>query len=85
MQTKQTVIEVVTDVLGQKGRAAPDLAERTLLVDDLGLDSMDLAVIVATMETKTGSDPFADRVSIATVRTLGDLWQAYASSEAAAE
>lgn len=76
---EQTVSSVVSDVLREKSGASTMLRGELRLVGDLGLDSMDLAVIVATLEQKTGNDPFAERVTIASVRTLDDLVRAYAT------
>lgn len=44
---------------------------------ELGLRSLDLARLVASLEMRTGLDPFAAHVSITSVRTLGDLSRAY--------
>ena len=56
-----------------------------LLVDDLGLRSLDLARIIAKLEMKLGVDPFAELVSVTSIRTPGDLCAAYAKCFAADE
>ncbi len=76
---EQTVSEVVHGVLREKSVEAPFVQAEQRLVADLGLDSMDLAVIVATLEERTGTDPFAQRVAIASVHTVADLVRAYAA------
>ncbi len=43
----------------------------------LGLESLDLAQIVATLEARTALDPFAEQVAITSIRTVGDLVGAY--------
>jgi acyl carrier protein len=75
-----TVISVVAEVVRRHRPDQGELHDGQALVDDLGIDSMDLAVIVATLELRTRCDPFAERVSIARVRTVGDLCRAYQSS-----
>ena len=60
-------------------------SSRHMLVDDLGLRSLDLARIIAKLEMKLGVDPFAELVSVTSIRTPGDLCAAYAKCFAAAE
>ncbi|MEM7535100.1 MAG: acyl carrier protein [Chloroflexota bacterium] len=47
------------------------------LVETLGLRSLDLARLVAILELKLSVDPFAELVSITSIRTVGDLYGAY--------
>jgi acyl carrier protein len=43
----------------------------------LGLTSLDLAFLVSDLEAELGVDPFAELVSITSVRTVDDLTDAY--------
>ena len=70
---KATVLEVVNEVGGDVDRVEEDQS----LVDQLGLASLHLARIVAVLELELGADPFAERVAITSVRTVGDLLRAY--------
>ncbi len=73
---RQVVLEVV-----QLGSAAvTSVGDGDTLTGELGLQSLDLAQIVATLEARTGLDPFAERVAITSVRTVGDLVAAYRST-----
>ena len=56
-----------------------------MLVEDLGLRSLDLARIIAKLEVKLDADPFAELVSVTSIRTPGDLCAAYAKCFAADE
>lgn len=47
------------------------------LGDDLGLSSLDLAELVTVLELELDADPFRELVPITSVRTVGDLVQAY--------
>ena len=61
-------------------RRSPTLASVThdqALVADLGLESLDIAELVATLEVQIGRDPFAKDVAISTVKTVADLCRAY--------
>ena len=46
-----------------------------LLMGELELDSLDLAVLVVTLDKELGIDPFQD--GSATARTLGDVVDVY--------
>jgi acyl carrier protein len=66
-------VERDADAVERRPRLEPDL----LLVDQLGLRSLDLARIVAVLELELGVDPFSELVPITTVRTVADLYRAY--------
>jgi acyl carrier protein len=64
-------------------RKSPDLREIRLearLLDELGLESLDIAELIATLELELGIDPFASRIPISRVRTVGDICDAYSTS-----
>ena len=67
----QSVARVCTD----RGLPERALAEADLLGDDLGLDSLDMATIVAELEQALGTDPFA--LATPSFRTVGDLIALY--------
>jgi acyl carrier protein len=69
----RATIEATLRRLAETDRIEPNAR----LVKDLGLDSMDLAELVAVLELELGMDPFAERVSIADVHTVADLLAAY--------
>jgi acyl carrier protein len=43
----------------------------------LGLSSIDLAIVVAELESALGVDPFSKIISITSVRSVDDLVEAY--------
>lgn len=47
------------------------------LIADLGFRSLDLAVLLARLEISLDGDPFSELVSITSVRTVGDICDAY--------
>jgi acyl carrier protein len=47
------------------------------LIADLGFRSLDLAVLLARLEISLEGDPFSELVSITSVRTVGDICDAY--------
>jgi acyl carrier protein len=64
---------VLAERVGEVGR----LSGAEKLGATLGLTSLDLAFLVAELEAELGVDPFAKLVSITSVRSVGDLVQAY--------
>ncbi len=71
------VHEAVLGVAQQRSPAIQAVKDQDRLVADLGLKSLDLAQLVAVLEVRTGLDPFAERVAITSVRSVGDLVAAY--------
>jgi acyl carrier protein len=74
----ETILAVVRGVVKEKSPEITAIRPDQLLVEDLGLRSLDLARIVAKLEVKLDADPFAELVSITSIRTPGDLCDAYA-------
>jgi acyl carrier protein len=78
-------MKVVRGVVREKSPEICDIRSDQMLVDDLGLRSLDLARIIAKLEMKLSVDPFAELVAVTSIRTPGDLCAAYAKCFAAAE
>ncbi|MFI9833534.1 acyl carrier protein [Streptomyces sp. NPDC051913] len=70
---RAALLEIVNEVAGPVER----LDEDQLLVDQLGLESLHLARLVAVLEMELDTDPFSAEVPITGVRTVGDLLEAY--------
>jgi len=80
MNKRETVRAVLLDIVNEVTKPAEEieeLDEEQLLVDQLGLTSLDLARLVAVLEMELDADPFTDEVPITGVRTVGDLLDAY--------
>lgn len=79
------VCDAILRVLQESGRdPGRTLEPATLLVDDLGLDSLDLAQTVVLLERSLGVDPFRQEVmEQPSLRTVGDLISIYAKSAGA--
>ena len=77
-QVLRAVQHAVREVLEDR-EAAGDLAvgPASRLSADLGLKSIDLAQLGAILEQELDADPFAELVPITSVRTVGDLCDAY--------
>lgn len=76
-QLESIVHEKIRLVLEERGigHCAIDGADR--LHATLGLSSLDLAVIVAELESALGVDPFLNLVPITSMRSVDDLVEAY--------
>lgn len=76
---RETVLRRLAEVM-RDGEAAGNvdrIAPGATLNGDLGLASLDLAQLVAILETDLQADPFAELVPITGVRTVDDLCVAY--------
>jgi hypothetical protein len=74
---EQTIFQVLREIASQRTPGLPALEKRHTLTYDLGLRSLDLAQLVATLEIELRADPFARLVPITSVRTVGDVCDAY--------
>jgi acyl carrier protein len=70
------VISTLQQLAQDKGEKAPDLSENSSLIDGgIGIDSLDLAVVIVRLQEKTGKDPFSQGfVGFSTVRELVNLY-----------
>jgi len=69
------VERIVRGVLTEKNKPQPELRDESTLQGDLGLDSLDLAVVVVRLESRLGYDPFRSGQPLA--RTFGQFVQLY--------
>jgi len=74
-EVREAVAGAIEQILADKDKPAPRLENGQTLMGDLGLDSLDLAVLVVKLETRLGVDPF--REGRAPVATFGELVQVY--------
>ena len=73
---RATVEETIAAVMAERDLDPVPIAPQAKLSETLGLRSMDLAQIVLTLEDDLDSDPFQE-IPITSIRTVGDLTQAY--------
>ena len=72
---RAAVADAVNKVLTDSGRPAREFADEDTLTGTIGLDSLDLAVLVVTLEQSLGIDPF--RNGAAPVPTFGKIVELY--------
>ncbi len=77
MQIESTVHDRIRAILADRNGEISHLSGTEKLSATLGLSSLDLAFLVAELESELGVDPFAKLVSITSIRTVGDLVRAY--------
>jgi acyl carrier protein len=74
----ETAVHATIRALAEaRGSKVDRLAGADKLYAKLGLDSLDLAELVASLEAELGVDPFAKLVSITSVVSVDDVVQAY--------
>ena len=76
-EVKTKITAAVLEILQRRRPDVLAVADGQRLIADLGLESLDLAELVAVLEVELGVDPFQSQVSIAETRTVGDLYAAY--------
>ncbi len=69
------VHETIAQILTDNGREATAIRDNDLLREELGFDSLDLAVLVVRLAQRLGVDPF--RTKRLKVRSVGDLAAVY--------
>lgn len=72
---RQAIVETINQIRTDSGREALTPEDDHSLTGDLGLDSLDLAVLVVSLEKELGIDPF--REGGATARSLSELITVY--------
>jgi acyl carrier protein len=76
----QTIIDETRQVIEQKGISCPDITLDTSFLQDLPMDSLDLATLIVSLEINTGIDPF--REGFKTFHNVGQLVELYESASA---
>ena len=70
MNELEMVRKLINEIVENKGvESLKGITESTLLLDDLGFDSLDLAELTVRIEKETGIDVFADGI----VQTVGQV------------
>jgi aryl carrier-like protein len=76
MSIKLTILEQMQQIAREQGRTLAPLSDELALVES-GLDSLGIAVLVARLEERLGSDPFTSSEEVHFPVTLGDFVKAY--------
>ena len=77
------VTQVLNRVLTDSGRPARQFSDADTLTGTIGLDPLDLAVLVVGLEQTLGVDPF--RTGARAVQTVGELIDLYRTTLRSAE
>jgi len=75
---RDAVADVINTILRDTGRETRAFANHDILMGNIGLDSLDLAVMTVSLEQRTGQDPF--RSGRGAVRSFGELVAVYEDS-----
>ncbi|HVY14538.1 MAG TPA: hypothetical protein VHB27_04880 [Rhodopila sp.] len=76
MTIRSTVLDQMAVVAKQQNKVLVPLADGVLLLES-GLDSLCLAILVATLDDELGVDPFGSGDDVAIPVTVGDLVHLY--------
>lgn len=75
---KNLIIEETRRVIAEKGTDCPSITLESEFLNDLPMDSLDLATLIVSLEISTGLDPF--REGFKTFHTVGELISLYTGS-----
>jgi acyl carrier protein len=75
-QIEAAVHQAIADVLERAGRQ-PGAIDNDSPLLAVGLTSLDLAAVIAVLQSRLKVDPFFVRKAITDMRTVGDLCRAY--------
>lgn len=73
----RVVVAEIRNLLATTSGQAPDALDGDDRFDDLGLSSLDLVDLVATLNVKLAANPFPQSAAFTDVRTVADLCRAY--------
>ena len=79
---RDTLSDTILQIVRDKGRSLEAVHDNDTLQGSLGLDSLDLAVLVVRVEQQLGFDPFRDGGGLVT--TFAQLVDRYESSPGSA-
>lgn len=71
------ILDSIQKLLVEKSVSKKIEHQKIALVDELGLSSMDIAVLIARFDLAFNKEPFAEEYSITDIRTIEDLIAAY--------
>jgi acyl carrier protein len=81
MSIRSTVIEQIKRVAQQQSRRLAPLSDSLPLVET-GLDSLCLAILVASLDDELGLDPLSNEANTSFPVTLGDFIELYETAAA---
>lgn len=78
------VINLINDTLKEliykKHSRKMVISREQRIIDDLGFTSLDVAELIACLESELGVDPFSEGASIRKTRTVADFYNIYTKS-----
>jgi hypothetical protein len=80
MSIKSIILSEVQRLAADEDKQLPALSDELVLLES-GLDSLDIAILVARLEETTDLDPFTSSADIYYPVTLGDFIKAYEDAD----
>lgn len=76
-KTKEVIKKEAGKIMEQQNYRKIEINDDSSLVNDLGLSSLDIAQLIASLEMELNKDPFEDGASLANIKTINDLDNLY--------
>jgi acyl carrier protein len=77
LEARSKITATLLEIVRRRSPSITSVSDEQKLTSDLGLQSLDMAELVAVLEIEFGADPFLSQASIADVHTVGDLCKVY--------
>ena len=79
-EVKNTIVSVLREIQERNSYPKKEISDDTLVVKNLGFNSLDVAELVAVLEMELGVDPFSQGVSIMNVHSVSELIKVYSEA-----
>ena len=77
-EINQKVKDIIMQISKEQGLGINEIEDHQSLVEELGLASLDVATLIAHLETTFGVDPFKMNIAVITeLRTVEDIAKVY--------
>lgn len=75
---KQLIRESIYQISEEQGLGIVEIQDNCSLVEELGFASLDVATLVAVLDTTLGVEPFSSNIAVITeIRTIEDIARVY--------
>lgn len=79
LDIEQKITDHVREILTLSNKNSSSITSKQALIDDVGMDSLEIARLLITLDDEFQVDPFAEEFSIGNIHTIADLTRVYSA------
>jgi acyl carrier protein len=79
LDIEQKITDHVREILSLANKSHSNIAPHQALIDEIGMDSLELARLFIALEDEFQIDPFAEEFSVGNIQTIADLTRIYSA------